>query len=77
MSTGVAVSGYRLVTWPDMPGTIRTAGVLRALSVMSHRAVTVAWFARQARWEVDNARDFLETLVRDGVAQRVGQGGAG
>lgn len=63
--------GYRLTEWPALPGVERTAMLLRALSVMSQRHVTAVWFSRQVACTPDQARAFLDTLVQQGVAQRV------
>jgi lipoprotein-releasing system ATP-binding protein len=51
-----------------------THDVLRALSVMSHRPVTIAWFAKQIGWDAGRAHEFLERLANAGEAQRVGAG---
>jgi hypothetical protein len=66
--------GYQLARWPDLPGIPRTAALLRALSVMSHRPVTIAWFAKQIGWDAGRAHEFLERLANAGEAQRVGAG---
>lgn len=65
--------GYRLCRWPQLPEGAR-AGELRALSVMSQRPVTVAWFARQVGWTSDASEQYLEVLVRRGDAVRVVSG---
>lgn len=64
--------GFRLVRWPDLPGMVRTANLLRALSVMTQRPVTVAWLARQMAWSPEQAQLFLQGLADQGDAQCVG-----
>ncbi len=64
--------GYQLARWPDLPGIPRTAALLRALSVMSHRPVTIAWFARQIGWDLGRSQTFLESLAVAGDVHRVG-----
>lgn len=39
---------YRLRQWPDLPPSLRTARVLRLLSVMSSRRVNRHWMIRQS-----------------------------
>lgn len=59
-------SGFRLTRWPRLPGELRTARTLGALSVMSHRWVSPRWFARQVGCTPEDAERFLASLVRAG-----------
>lgn len=63
-----AWAAYRLKAWPDMVGQLPSAAVYRALSVMTTRSVTAAWFARQVGCDRTAAQDCLDRLVADGVA---------
>ena len=67
--TPTVVAGYRLLHWPALPDEMHVARILQALSVMSHRPATVAWFARRAGWTPGKAHEFLERLVAQGAAQ--------
>ncbi len=69
---GPVIAGYELMHWPDLGSAPRTAGLLRALSVMSSRPVSLAWFARKAGWSESASRAFLDRLVRTGDARPVG-----
>jgi hypothetical protein len=70
--SGPATAGYELLHWPDLHGMPRTAGLLRALSVMSSRPVSLTWFARKAGWREAAAQAFLDQLVESGDARPVG-----
>lgn len=61
---------YRLVRWPELPHSLRTAGILRALSVMTHRTVSPVRFARLAGWDIERAQAFLDALVVHGDATK-------
>lgn len=56
---------YRLRHWPDLPSSIKTAGVLRTLSVMSSRPVNRHWILSQSRLRPDQVDRLLQRLVDD------------
>jgi hypothetical protein len=51
---------YKLRYWPDLPASMRTANVYRALSVMSHRPVNRPWLLAHTRLQVAQ----LDLLLR-------------
>lgn len=57
---------YRLKRWPDLPSTVRTADVLRLLSVMSHRPVNRRWMISHSRLAVEHIDALLRRLVGRG-----------
>lgn len=61
---------YRLREWPELPAHLRTARMLRLLSVMSSRPVNRAWMVRHSGKpaEVDA---LLALLVNGGCVQVV------
>ena len=54
---------YRLKHWPELPSHRRTANVLRALSVMSHRPVNRRWFATHSKLPAREVDQLLEDLI--------------
>lgn len=60
---------YRLKHWPTLPSAIRTADVLRLLSVMSHRAVNRRWIRAHTRLEAAQIESLLRRLVAHGDAE--------
>ncbi|HEY8048407.1 MAG TPA: hypothetical protein VIE63_04485 [Ramlibacter sp.] len=61
------VLAYRLRRWPErLPDALRTAGVLRALSVMSSRPVSREWIDRHANLRTAAVDELLELLVARG-----------
>jgi hypothetical protein len=66
---------YRLRTWPQLRAAYRTAPIYRALSVMSTRPVSVAWFSRRAGLPVDQAQNIVNWLVSQGYAQELALAG--
>ncbi|HSV35858.1 MAG TPA: hypothetical protein VLI46_09885 [Ramlibacter sp.] len=62
---------YRLQAWPQLPPTDRIAPIYRALSVMSTRPVSVAWFSRRSGLPTDRAQDIVNWLVSQGYAQEL------
>jgi hypothetical protein len=51
---------YRLRYWPELPASMRTASVYRALSVMSHRPVNHPWLLAHTGLQVAQ----LDLLLR-------------
>ena len=68
-----AVSGdtliYRLKHWPDLPSAAKTAGVLRSLSVMSHRPVNRHWLLNQSKLPARQVDRLLQRLIEDGAVE--------
>ena len=60
---------YRLKHWPTLPSAIRTADVLRLLSVMSHRAVNRRWIRAHTRLEAAQIESLLRRLVARGEVE--------
>jgi hypothetical protein len=61
-------AAYRLIAWPEMGTPPPTAALLRALSVMTQRPVTVTWFASQVGWNAARSQEYLQKLVDQGSA---------
>lgn len=57
---------YRLKHWPSLPSPIRTAEVLRLLSVMSHRAVNRRWMLAHSKLEDSQLEALLRRLIAKG-----------
>lgn len=57
---------YRLRVWPDLPQSSKTAGIFRALSVMSNRPVNRRWFVENSRLPTALADRLLQRLVDEG-----------
>ena len=62
---------YRLKHWPRLPQEMRTADVLRALSVMSHRPVNRRWILANSRLDAGQVDSLLQRLVDQGAAEVV------
>jgi hypothetical protein len=60
---------YRLKHWPDLPRAHRTAGVFRALSVMSNRPVNRPWILRHAKLRPADVDRLLARLIEDGAVE--------
>lgn len=54
---------YRLKRWPELPCPVRTAGVLRALSVMSSRPVDRHWILANSKLQARDVDRLLARLV--------------
>lgn len=55
---------YRLRHWPDhLPASLRTADVLKALSLMSNRPVNREWILRNSRLKAAAIDRLLDLLV--------------
>lgn len=59
------VLAYRLKSWPDLPASMRKAGVYRAMSVMTHRPVSHAWLRRNTLLAEAELERLLQRLMRD------------
>jgi hypothetical protein len=55
---------YRLRHWPELPERMRTADVLRVLSVMSSRPVNREWLLRHLKMKPAGVDAFVEKLVQ-------------
>lgn len=66
---------YRLHDWPILRPSYKTAPIYRALSIMSTRPVSVAWFSRRSGLPMDQAQDVVNWLVSQGYAQELALGG--
>lgn len=60
---------YRLTRWPDLPCQTKTAGVLRTLSVMSHRPVNRNWIIANSKLRPEQVDRLLERLVDEEAVQ--------
>lgn len=60
---------YRLKHWPDLPSATKTAGVLRSLSVMSHRPVNRNWLVNQSKLGPRQVDRLLQRLIADGAVE--------
>lgn len=60
---------YKLREWPELPDMLRTAPVLRMLSVMSHRPVNRRWMVGQNRVTGEMVDALLVRLVNQGAVQ--------
>lgn len=54
---------YRLKHWPELPTQVRTADVLRALSVMSNRPVNRHWILAHSKLQAHEVDRLLARLV--------------
>ena len=62
---------FRLRQWPDLPQRMRTADVLRAMSVMSNRPVNREWLLRHLKLKPRAVDELLATLVQHGAVEVV------
>jgi hypothetical protein len=60
---------YRLKHWPDLPSATKTAGVLRSLSVMSHRPVNRNWLLTQSKLPARQVDRLLQRLIEEGAVE--------
>ena len=54
---------YRLREWPELPCAMRTAPVLRVLSLMSNRPVNRQWLANHSQLSSRTLDSLLQRLV--------------
>jgi hypothetical protein len=57
---------YRLRRWPQLPGTWRTADVLRLLSVLSSRPLRRSWILAHSRLDTRRLDTLVQRLQADG-----------
>lgn len=62
---------YRLQSWPELRPAHKTAAFYRALSVMTTRPVSVAWFSKHSGLPTDKAQRVMDWLVARGYAKEV------
>lgn len=60
---------YRLKHWPELPSRVRTAGVLRALSVMSNRPVNRHWILANSKLQAQDVDRLLARLVEQDAVE--------
>lgn len=60
---------YRLKHWPELPCHIRTADVLRALSVMSNRPINRQWILAHSKLRAQDVDSLLARLVEQGAVE--------
>jgi hypothetical protein len=60
---------YRLKHWPDLPSQVRTADVLRALSVMSNRPVNRHWILSNSKLQARDVDRLLARLVEQDAVE--------
>jgi hypothetical protein len=60
---------YRLTRWPDLPSQTKTAGVLRALSVMTSRPVNRTWIIATSKLRPEQVDRLLQRLVDEEAVQ--------
>jgi hypothetical protein len=60
---------YRLREWPVLQPSHRTAGVFRALSVMSNRPVNRHWMLRHSKLRAPQLDALLRRLVAQGAVE--------
>ena len=54
---------YRLRQWPHLPSSMRTADVLRLLSLMSNRPVNRSWMVNHTRLPAQHVDKLLQRLA--------------
>jgi len=60
---------YRLKHWPELPSQVRTADVLRALSVMSNRPVNRHWILANSKLRPHDVDRLLARLVEQDAVE--------
>lgn len=60
---------YRLKRWPELPAVSRTAGVLGALSVMSHRPVNRRWIVAHSKLQPDQVDRLMKRLIEEDAVE--------
>lgn len=60
---------YRLRHWPELPSHVRTADVLRTLSVMSHRPVNRHWILANSKLQAHDVDRLLARLVQQDAVE--------
>ena len=62
---------YRLRTWPQLPPSMKTAGVFRILSVMSQRLVNRRWMLLQSGLDDAQLDHLLQRLRTEGALEEI------
>lgn len=62
---------FRLRHWPTLPSAMRTADVLRLLSLMSSRPVSRSWMVQYAKVPPKRLDLLLERLAAQGALEEV------
>lgn len=62
---------YRLRAWPALRWADKTAPIYRALSVMSTRPVSVAWFAKRSGISTHRAQEIVDWLMVHDYAEAI------
>lgn len=60
---------YRLKHWPELPSRIRTADVLRALSVMSNRPINRHWILAHSKLRAEDVDSLLARLIEQNAVE--------
>ena len=66
---------YRLKHWPALPDRLKTADVLRTLSVMSHRPVNRRWILSHSRLKAEQVDDLLQRLADENAVSVIDTSG--
>jgi hypothetical protein len=72
---GIGEPIYRLRQWPWLPSGLRTADVLRLLSLMSHRPVNRSWMLKHSPLKADRIERLLRVLVEQGALDTIDPSG--
>ncbi len=62
---------YRLRHWPTLPSVMRTADVLRLLSLMSARPVSRSWMLAHSRIPAKRLDALLDRLAAQGALEEI------
>lgn len=62
---------YRLRHWPTLPSAMRTADVMRLLSLMSTRPVSRRWMMSHGKLSARRADALLDRLVAQGALDEI------
>jgi len=62
---------YRLRHWPTLPSPLRTADVLRLLSLLSSRPVSRSWMLAHSRIPARRLENLLDRLVAQGAVEEI------
>lgn len=62
---------YRLRHWPTLPSAMRTADVLRLLSLMSSRPVSRSWMLAHSRLPARRIEALLDRLTAQGALEEI------
>jgi hypothetical protein len=68
---GTADMIYRLRHWPTLPSAMRTADVLRMLSLMSNRPVSRRWMLSHGKLPAKRLDALLDRLATQGALEEI------